>query len=89
MIIINLYYSNNDNNTISIFNNSKTNNSLFKNKNEELFSEPEQKKDLLNDKSSSIIESSIDYIPNKRKKMTEEDCFYPSSMILNIVGKYV
>ena len=34
----------------------------------------------MNDKSSSIIESSIDYIPNKRKKISEEDNFYSLSM---------
>ncbi len=37
-------------------------------------------KNILNDKSSSITESSIDYIPNKRKKISEEDNFYSLSM---------
>ena len=72
--------SNNDNSNLNIFNHSKNNNSLFKNKNEEnstlFFSVPEEKKNILNDKSSSITESSIDYIPNKRKKISEEDNFY-------------
>ena len=57
---------------------------MFKNKNEEnsilLFSVPEEKKNILNDKLSSITESSIDYIPNKRKKISEEDNFYSLSM---------
>ena len=57
---------------------------MFKNKNEEnstlFFSVPEEKKNILNDKSSSITESSIDYIPNKRKKISEEDNFYSLSM---------
>ena len=57
---------------------------MFKNKNEEnsilLFSVQEEKKNILNDKLSSITESSIDYIPNKRKKISEEDNFYSLSM---------
>ena len=39
-----------------------------------------KRKNILNDKSSSITESSIDYIPNKRKKISEEDNFYSLSM---------